>query len=98
MRSPNSEADLQLAKGDLVTRIQRLLNEQALSPDRAAVRLGLPASGLLDLIQRPLAATSLDALVRMLTDLGDGVEIVIRPQRRRRGYLRVLQLASVDDR
>src|SRR5262245_40935687 len=98
MSGPDFDADLQLAKAELVTWIQRVLNDERLSTERAAARLQVPTSSLRALFQQPLTASSLEALLRILTGLGNGVEVVIRPQRDRKGYLRVLQVLSVDDR
>jgi hypothetical protein len=58
----------------------------------------VPKSELLALFQGRLASCSLDQLLRMLTWLGDDIEIQIRPrlQRAKRGALRVIQTAPVE--
>jgi prophage regulatory protein len=58
----------------------------------------VPQSDLHDLFQGQLATCSLDRLLRMLTWLGDDVEILIRRrlQRTKRGVLRVLEAAAVE--
>jgi len=92
------EPDVELAKADLAIRIQRLAERRRLTPDEAAVLLNVPKSDLSRLFQGRLATCSLDQLLRMLTWLGDDVEIMIRPriQRTKRGALRVLQAAAVE--
>jgi prophage regulatory protein len=93
-----SEPDVDLAKADLAIRIQRLAEHRRLTSHEAASLLQVPESELRALFQGRLATCSLDQLIRVLTWLGDDVEIVIRPrlQRRKRGGLRVLQAAAVE--
>ncbi len=92
------EPDVELAKADLATRIQRLAEHRRLTADEAAVLLNVEQSDLSALFQGRLATCSLDQLLRVLTWLGDDVEITIRPrlQRTKRGALRVLQAAAVE--
>jgi prophage regulatory protein len=92
------EPDVELAKADLAIRIHRLAEHRRLTPDEAAAALQVPKSELRALFQGRLATCSLDQLLRMLTWLGDDVEIIIRPrlQRTKRGALRVLQAAAVE--
>jgi predicted DNA-binding transcriptional regulator AlpA/predicted XRE-type DNA-binding protein len=107
-RGPNSgnifeelgipEPEFELAKADLAIRIQRLAEHRRLTRDEAAALLNVPAFELAALFEGKLATCSLDQLLRMLTCLGDDVEITIRPrlQRTKRGALRVLQAAAVE--
>jgi predicted DNA-binding transcriptional regulator AlpA/predicted XRE-type DNA-binding protein len=92
------EPDIVLAKADLAIRVQRLAEHRQLTPNQAATVLKVPPSDLADLFQGRLATCSFDQLLRMLTCLGDDVEITIRPrlQRTRRGAVRVLQAAAVE--
>jgi prophage regulatory protein len=92
------EPDVELAKSDLAIRIQRLAEHRRLTADEAAALLQVAPSDLSGLFQGRLATCSLDQLLRMLTWLGDDVEITIRPrlQRTKRGALRVLQAAAVE--
>jgi predicted DNA-binding transcriptional regulator AlpA/predicted XRE-type DNA-binding protein len=93
-----AEHDVDLAKADLAIRIHRLAEHRRLTPEEAATLLRVPQSELPALFQGQLATCSLDQLLRMLTWLGDDVEILIRPrlQRTKRGALRVLQAAAVE--
>jgi predicted XRE-type DNA-binding protein len=81
MRHANVKSDLQVAKADLATRIHRLLQQRPLSSDETAALLQVPPSALPPLFDGRLASYPLEALLRLLTGLGDGVEIVIRPQK-----------------
>ncbi len=92
------QPDIEVAKADLAIRIQRLTERRRLTPDEAAVLLNVPKPELPALFQGRLATCSIDQLLRVLTWLGDDIEIVIRPrlQRTKRGALRVLQAAAVE--
>lgn len=92
------EPDVELAKADLAIRIQRLSEQRRLQIEEAAALLKVPTSELPALFAGRLATCSLDQLVRLLTWLGDDIEITIRPrlQRTKRGVLRVLQAAAVE--
>jgi prophage regulatory protein len=92
------EPDVELAKGDVAIRIHRLAEHRRLTADEAAAVLKVPTPELEALFRGRLATCSLDQLLRMLTWLGDDVEITIRPrlQPSRRGTLRVIQAAAVE--
>jgi predicted DNA-binding transcriptional regulator AlpA/predicted XRE-type DNA-binding protein len=93
-----SEPDVEIAKADLAIRVQRLAEHRRLTPKEAAALLKVAESELPTLFQGRLASCSLDQLLRMLTWLGDDVEIIIRPrlQRTKRGAIRVAQVAAVE--
>jgi prophage regulatory protein len=93
-----SQPDVDLAKADLAIRIHRLAEHRRLTSDEAAALLHVQKSELPALFQGRLATCSLDQLLRMLTWLGDDVEILIRPrlQRTKQGAIRVLQAAAVE--
>ena len=92
------EPDVELAKAELVARIHRVLEQRRISPEEAAALLKVTISELAVLLQGRLATCSLDQLLRVLTWLGDDVEITIRPRfsRTNRGMVRVLQAAAVE--
>jgi prophage regulatory protein len=93
-----SAADVALAKADLAIRIQRLAEYRRLTRGDVAALLNLPQPDVADLFEGRLGTCSIDELVRMLTCLGDDIEITIRPrlQRTKRGAVRVLQAAAVE--
>lgn len=82
------EPDVELAKADLVARIHRLLEQRRGSPEDVTAQLGVTAVALPTLLRGQLATCSLDQLLRLLTWLGDDVEILIRPRVRRTSRLR----------
>lgn len=92
------EPDVEIAKADIAIRIQQLAERRRLTAKEASALLKVAESELPALFQGRLASCSLDQLLRMLTWLGDDVEITIRPrlQRTKRGMIRVLQSAAVE--
>jgi prophage regulatory protein len=92
------ESDVELAKADLSVRIHRLAEQRRLTLQETAAILRTSEPELSALFQGRLATCSLDQLLRMLTWLGDDVEILIRPRlhRTKRGALRVLEAAPVE--
>src|SRR5262245_43010987 len=91
-----SEPDVAIAKAELAIRIHRVAEHRRLTSDEAATLLKVSRSDLPALFDGRLATCSLDQLLRLLTYLGDDVEILIRPrlQRTKRGAVRVLQAAA----
>jgi predicted DNA-binding transcriptional regulator AlpA/predicted XRE-type DNA-binding protein len=92
------EPDVELAKADLATRVHRLAQLRHCSSEEAAALLSVQPSELPALLQGRLATCSIDQLLRMLTWLGDDVEIVIRPRvhRTKRGAVSVFQVSAID--
>jgi predicted DNA-binding transcriptional regulator AlpA/predicted XRE-type DNA-binding protein len=91
------QPDIEVAKADLAIRIHQLNERRQLTPDEAAAVLNVPKPDLPALFQGRLATCSIDQLLRLLTWLGDDIELVIRPRlQRKRGSLRVLQAAAVE--
>lgn len=84
------EADVQLLKADLVTRIDAIIRQRRLTQLEAAKVLGLSQPDVSRLLRGSFREYSVDRLLRLLTALGRDVEIVIRkPRSRRRGKLSV---------
>jgi len=81
-----------LAKAKLASRICQLLKEQGLTQTKAAEILGLDQPKISALVRGKLKGFSTDRLFRFLNDLGQEVEIVVRPARKagRRGGVDVL--------
>jgi predicted XRE-type DNA-binding protein len=73
--------DLALAKAGLVQRIRELLAERKLTQAQAAELLGLDQPKISSLVRGKVAGYSLDRLFRILTTLGQCVEIHVRPNR-----------------
>lgn len=84
------EADVQLLKADLVTRIDAIIRQRRLTQLKAAKVLGLSQPDVSRLLRGNFREYSVDRLLRLLTALGRDVEIVIRkPGSRRRGRLSI---------
>jgi prophage regulatory protein len=93
-----AEPDIEAAKADLAARIHRLLEYRRVWPQEAAAILRVSESELPALLRGRLATCSLDQLVRVVTWLGDDVEILIRPKPRgpKRGVVRVFKADAVE--
>lgn len=84
------DADVQLLKADLVTRIDAIIRQRRLTQLEAAKVLGLSQPDVSRLLRGNFREYSVDRLLRLLTALGRDVEIIIRkPRSRRRGRLSV---------
>ena len=79
---PNAEQELLRAK--LILQIHRLLKEQGLTQEEAAKRLGTRQPHISALMRlRPLSV-SVGRLMEYLTILGQDVDVVVKPTRKRR--------------
>jgi predicted XRE-type DNA-binding protein len=76
------DADEALAKAELARRICAILSERELTQVRAAAVLGIDQPKISALIRGKLDGFSTDRLFRFLNNLGQDVEIVVRPRRR----------------
>ena len=72
-------ADLALAKAQLVQRIRDLIAERKLTQAQAAELLGLDQPKVSALVRGRVRGYTIDRLFRFLTALGQRVEITIRP-------------------
>ena len=84
-----------LAKARLVQRIADIIAERKLTQARAAKLLGIDQPKVSALLNGRLSSFSSERLMRLLTRLGQDVEIVVKskPRRRQRGRIRVVQEA-----
>jgi predicted XRE-type DNA-binding protein len=71
--------DLALAKAELVRRIRTLIADRKLTQAKAAAVLGLDQPKVSALVRGRVEGFSLDRLFRLLTALGQRVEIAVRP-------------------
>lgn len=84
------EAETQLLKAELVTRIDEIIRRRRLTQVQAAELLGLSQPDVSRLLRGQFRDYSVERLLRLLTALGQDVEIVIRkPRSRRPGRLSV---------
>lgn len=86
-----------LAKAQLASRIREVVRQQRLTQVAAAAVMGIDQPKVSALLNGRLASFSSERLMRLLTKLGQDVEIVVRskPRSRRRGRIRVIEEAQV---
>ena len=84
------DAETQLLKAELVTRIDKIIRQRRLKQVEAAKLLGLSQPDISRLLRGNFREYSVERLMRLLTALGRDVEIVIRePRPQRQGRLSV---------
>lgn len=84
------DADAQLLKAELVSRIDEIIRQRRLTQIQAAKLLGLSQPDVSRLLRGQFRDYSVERLLRLLMALGRDVDIVIRrPNRRRPGRLSV---------
>jgi predicted XRE-type DNA-binding protein len=84
------DADAQLLKAELVTRIDEIIRRRRLTQIQAAELLGLSQPDVSRLLRGNFRDYSVERLLRLLTALGRDVDIVIRkPKSRRLGRLSI---------
>ena len=81
-----------LAKAKLASRICQLIEERELTQSQAAELLGLDQPKISALVRGKLSGFSTERLLRLLNDLGQEIEIIIRPTKPvgRKGNLHVV--------
>ena len=84
-----------LAKGQLASRIREVVRRSRLTQVAAAAVMGIDQPKVSALLNGRLTNFSSERLMRLLTRLGQDVEIVVRtkPRRRQRGRIRVVEEA-----
>ena len=84
------DADAQLLKAELVSRIDAIIRERRLTQVQAAELLGLSQPDVSRLLRGQFCDYSVERLLRLLMALGRDVDIVIRkPKRQRPGRLSI---------
>lgn len=74
--------DLALAKAKLVQRLRDLVAERKLTQAKAAALLGLDQPKVSMLLRGRVEGYTIDRLIRLLSALGQRVEIIVRPTTR----------------
>ena len=89
------EPEEELAKAQLASRIREIVRGSRLTQVAAAAVMGIDQPKVSALLSGRLTNFSSERLMRLLTRLGQDVEIVVKskPRRRQRGRLRVVQEA-----
>ena len=84
------EADTQLLKAELVSRVDQIIRQRRLTQTKAADILGISQPDVSRLLKGDFREYSMERLFRLLQALGQDVEIVIRkPRSRRPGQLHI---------
>lgn len=86
------EAEEELTKAQLASHIRQVVKRQRLTQIAAAARMGIDQPKVSALLNGRLANFSSERLMRLLTALGQDVDITVRakPAGRARGRIRVL--------
>jgi predicted XRE-type DNA-binding protein len=85
-----ADADAQLLKAELVSRIDEIIRQRRLTQAQAAELLGLSQPDVSRLLRGQFRDYSVERLLRLLMALGRDVDIVIRkPRRQRPGRLSI---------
>ncbi|HKH73761.1 MAG TPA: helix-turn-helix transcriptional regulator [Vicinamibacterales bacterium] len=91
------EPEEELAKAQLASRIREIVRASRLTQVAAAALMGIDQPKVSALLSGRLANFSSERLMRLLTRLGQDVEIVVKskPRRQARGRIRVVQESRV---
>ena len=89
------EPEEELAKAQLASRIREIVRSSRLTQVAAAGVMGIDQPKVSAVLNGRLSSFSSERLMRLLTRLGQDVEIVVKskPRRRQRGRIRVVQEA-----
>ena len=89
------EPQEELAKAQLASRIREIVRSSRLTQVAAAGVMGIDQPKVSALLNGRLSSFSSERLMRLLTKLGQDVEIVVKskPRRRQHGRIRVVQQA-----
>ena len=92
-----AEPDEALTKAELASQIRQVIKRRRLTQVAAATLMGIDQPKVSALLNGRLANFSTDRLMRLLTALGQDVEIVVRerPSTRDKGRIRVIGEAHV---
>lgn len=91
------EPEEELAKAQLASRIREIVRHRRLTQTAAAAILRIDQPKVSAILNGRLTGFSSEGLMRLLTRLGQDVEIVVRsaPRRRQRGTTRVVEQANL---
>jgi predicted XRE-type DNA-binding protein len=92
-----AEPEEELARAKLASRIRQIVKKRRLTQAVAAALMGIDQPKVSALLNGHLANFSSERLMRLLTALGQDVDIVLRdkPRSRQRGHVRVVSEAHV---
>jgi len=89
------EPEEELAKAQLASHIRQVIQRRRLTQVAAALLMGIDQPKVSALLNGRLASFSTDRLMRLLTTLGQDVEIVVKERRSNldKGHIRVIREA-----
>jgi predicted XRE-type DNA-binding protein len=89
-----AEPEEELAKAKLASRIRQIIKDRRLTQAAAATLMGVDQPKVSALLNGRLANFSSERLMRLLTALGQDVDIVLRAKRRSRAVGRIRVVAA----
>lgn len=81
-----ADAEAHLLKAELVSRVQDIMSERQLTQTEAARITSVSQPDLSRMLKGRFRDVSVERLMRMLTRLGCDVDILVKPQGRRRAF------------
>lgn len=84
-----ADAEEHLIKAGLVAKIDRIIRQRGLTQTAAARSMGIDQPKVSAMLAGQFRGYSVERLMRFLVALGQDVEIVVKPKRRRAAELRV---------
>lgn len=75
------DAEEHLIKAEIATHIGRLINRRGLTQTAAAVKLGIAQADVSRILRGQLSGFSLERLLGVVCDLGNNIEIKVKPVR-----------------
>ena len=79
----------ELTKADLVWKIDQVMKQRKLTQEKAAKIMGISQPKVSSLLHRKLAGFSVERLMHFLNQLGQDIDIIVRPKPRNRKNARV---------
>lgn len=84
-----SDADEHLIKASLVAKIDRIIRDRGLTQTAAGEAIGVDQPKVSAMLKGQFRGYSVERLMRFLVALGQDVEIVVKPKKRKAAELRV---------
>ena len=85
-------------KATLAREIYRIIKQKKLSQKKASKLLGIPQPTLSNLLRGKISGFSTDRLLRFLKQLGQDIDIRVKPSRRRRSIGKISVHTGLSDR
>jgi len=82
-----ADADTHLLKAQLMSRVQDTLAERGLNQTEAAQIMGVSQPDVSRMLKGQFRDVSVERMMRMLAKLGCAVEIIVKPQGRKKAFV-----------